>query len=90
MRQTIARRMSQSKREAPHYYLLVDIDMTDAMALRKQINAAVSDAEKVSVNDLIVRAVAIALERHPAFNVTVDGERYVRQPMENVCTRRWT
>ena len=85
MRQTIARRMSQSKREAPHYYLLVDIDMTDAMALRKQINASAGEDERVSVNDLIVRACALALARHPSFNVTVDGERFVRQAQENVC-----
>ncbi|MEX0749465.1 MAG: dihydrolipoamide acetyltransferase family protein [Dehalococcoidia bacterium] len=85
MRQTIARRMSQSKREAPHYYLLVDIDMTDAMALRKQINESTTEDERVSVNDLIVRACGIALQRHPAFNVTVDGEQYVRQPLQNVC-----
>jgi pyruvate dehydrogenase E2 component (dihydrolipoamide acetyltransferase) len=85
MRQAIARRMSQSKREAPHYYLLVDIDMTDAMTLRKQINASLSEEERVSVNDLIVRACALALDRHPAFNVTGDGEQFTRQPLENVC-----
>jgi pyruvate dehydrogenase E2 component (dihydrolipoamide acetyltransferase) len=85
MRQAIARRMSQSKREAPHYYLLVDIDMTDAMALRKQINASVGEEERVSVNDLIVRACALALQRHPSFNVTADGEAFTRQPMQNVC-----
>jgi pyruvate dehydrogenase E2 component (dihydrolipoamide acetyltransferase) len=59
--------------------------MTDAMALRKQINASVSEEERVSVNDLIVRACALALDRHPAFNVTGDGEQFTRQPLENVC-----
>jgi pyruvate dehydrogenase E2 component (dihydrolipoamide acetyltransferase) len=77
--------MSQSKREAPHYYLLVDIDMTDAMALRKQINESVTEAERVSVNDLLVRACALALQRHPQFNVTEAEEGFVRQPAQHVC-----
>jgi len=90
MRQAIARRMSQSKREAPHYYLLVDIDMTEAMALRKQINAAAGEEQRVSVNDLIVRACAMALQRHPEFNVTAgagtgDGESFAQQAQQNVC-----
>jgi len=85
MRQAIARRMSQSKRESPHYYLLVDVDMTEAMALRKQINDAVEEEERASVNDLIVRACAIALQQHPQFNVTADGERFEGQPAQHVC-----
>jgi pyruvate dehydrogenase E2 component (dihydrolipoamide acetyltransferase) len=85
MRTAIARRMSQSKREAPHYYLLVDIDMTDAMALRKQINAELDEASRASVNDLIVRACAVALQRHPAFNATIEGEHVTRRAAQNVC-----
>lgn len=68
MRQTIARRMSLSKQNEPHYYLTLDIDMTDAMAFRKQLNTAASETQRVSVNDLIVKACAIALQRHPKFN----------------------
>ncbi len=85
MRQTIARRMSQSKREAPHYYLLVDIDMTDAQAFRAQANAALSTDERISVNDLIVRACALALRAYPEFNVTADGDRMTRHDAQNVC-----
>jgi pyruvate dehydrogenase E2 component (dihydrolipoamide acetyltransferase) len=86
MRQTIARRMSQSKREAPHYYLLVDIDMTDALALRRQVNdAQVADEARVSINDLIVRACAIALQRHPQFNATYVNEEVLRHDQQNVC-----
>lgn len=85
MRQAIARRMAQSKREAPHYYLLVDIDMTDAMAAREQINSTLADGAHVSVNDLIVRACALALQSHPEFNATTAGESVVRSPQENVC-----
>jgi pyruvate dehydrogenase E2 component (dihydrolipoamide acetyltransferase) len=85
MRQAIARRMSQSKREAPHYYLLVDIDMTDAMAMRAQLNETVGEDARVSINDLVVRACAIALRRHPAFNATIDGDQVTQRAQQNVC-----
>jgi len=78
MRQTIARRMSRSKREAPHYYVTMDIDMTEAERLRRQVNEDPGFDVHVSVNDVIVKAVAMALARHPIFNSWfVDGE--VRQ-----------
>jgi pyruvate dehydrogenase E2 component (dihydrolipoamide acetyltransferase) len=86
MRQTIARRMSQSKREAPHYYLLVDVDMTDAAAFRAQANAALSEQERISVNDLIVKACALALRAHPEFNITIEGEQQTRHDdRQHVC-----
>jgi pyruvate dehydrogenase E2 component (dihydrolipoamide acetyltransferase) len=68
MRQAIARRMTQSKQMQPHYYLTLDIDMTEAMAFRKQLNESATEAQRVSVNDLIVKACATALQRHPKFN----------------------
>ena len=86
MRQAIARRMSQSKREAPHYYLLVEIDMTDALALRRQINDAQNtDEARVSINDLIVKACGIALQRHPQFNATIAGDEVTHHTDQNVC-----
>jgi pyruvate dehydrogenase E2 component (dihydrolipoamide acetyltransferase) len=85
MRQAIARRMSASKREAPHYYLLIDIDMTDALAFRSQLNDAVGDAAKVSINDLIVRASALALQRHPAFNATVENDQVTQRAEQHIC-----
>ena len=60
--------MAQSKQTQPHYYLTLDIDMTAAMAFREQLNAAAGEAQRVSVNDLIVKACALALQRHPKFN----------------------
>ncbi|MCH8949576.1 MAG: 2-oxo acid dehydrogenase subunit E2, partial [Chloroflexi bacterium] len=87
MRQTIARRMSQSKREAPHYYITVEIDMTDAERLRRQLNEAAEDYPRVSVNDLIVKACAGALARHPIFNTSLaEGDpapRSFRTPPHN-------
>jgi len=85
MRQAIARSMSQSKREAPHYYLLVDVDMTDAMAMRSQINETLGEDARVSVNDVLVRACALALQRHPALNATMAGDAITRHDAQNVC-----
>ena len=78
MRTAIARNMTESKQQQPHYYLTVDVDMTDAMAFRKSINQVATDEQRVSVNDLFVKACAIALGRHPKFNasLTDDGVQY--------------
>ncbi|MDZ4277983.1 MAG: dihydrolipoamide acetyltransferase family protein, partial [Dehalococcoidia bacterium] len=85
MRQTIARRMAQSKREAPHYYVTVDIDMTEAERLRHQINDAYHRQFHLTVNDFVVKASAIALARHPIFNSWfVDGEIRQHEAI-NVC-----
>lgn len=56
MRQTIARRMSQSKREMPHFYVTASIDMTKAMALREELNQLYEGDVRITVNDLIVKA----------------------------------
>jgi len=86
MRQAIARRMAQSKREAPHYYLLVDIDMGDALALRRQVNDAIEDDDdRVTINDLIVRACALALQRYRQFNATIEGDQVTVRGAQNVC-----
>lgn len=68
MRQTIARRMAAAKREIPHYYLTLSVDMTEAAALRRQVNASLEEAERISVNDMLIKACALALERFPRFN----------------------
>jgi len=74
MRQTIAKVVSDSKREAPHFYVTAEIDMTKAMAFRRDINETVPSESRVSVNDLIIKASAIALGRHPKFNASFQGE----------------
>ena len=68
MRQTIAKVTSDSKREAPHFYVASDIDMSKAMGLRRDVNDQVDADSRVSVNDLIVKASALAIARHPKFN----------------------
>lgn len=85
MRQTIARRMAQSKREAPHYYVTAEIDMTKAHELRSQLNAALGEEAHVTVNDLLVKAAAKALATYPIFNTWfVEGE-IRRHEFQNVC-----
>ena len=68
-RRQIARVTTRSKSEKPHFYVNVDVDMTDAMALRSRINDALAaDGVRVTVNDMIIAASAIALKRFPKFN----------------------
>ncbi|MCA9845308.1 MAG: 2-oxo acid dehydrogenase subunit E2, partial [Dehalococcoidia bacterium] len=74
IRQTIARRMSQSKQQAPHYYLTVDVLMDRAMQFRSELNSVLPDDDRVTVNDLIVKACAIALQRHPKFTARFTDE----------------
>jgi pyruvate dehydrogenase E2 component (dihydrolipoamide acetyltransferase) len=74
MRQAIARVTRDSKREAPHFYVTAEIDMTRAMGLRREINDAIPAESRVSVNDLIIKAAAIALGQYPKFNASFQGE----------------
>jgi pyruvate dehydrogenase E2 component (dihydrolipoamide acetyltransferase) len=66
MRKTIARRLAESKFTAPHFYLTLDIDMDNAIEARKSINS-MGDV-KVSFNDMVIKAVAMSLRKHPAVN----------------------
>lgn len=72
MRKTIAKRLGESKFNAPHYYLTIEVDMANAMASRKQINE-LPDV-KVSFNDMVIKASAMALRKHPKVNSQWTGE----------------
>lgn len=72
IRKTIAKRMSESKLTAPHFYVTVDIDMEPAMAFREQINNATD--LKLSFTDIIIKAAAAALMKHPQVNGTYLGD----------------
>ena len=84
MRQAIARVTSDSKQQAPHFYVAVDIDMTTAMALRRDINDELPSSSRVSVNDLIVKASALAIGKHPKFNSFFRGDHLQMNPSINV------
>ncbi|HFS68092.1 MAG TPA: pyruvate dehydrogenase complex dihydrolipoamide acetyltransferase [Flavobacteriia bacterium] len=66
MRKVIAKRLAESKFTAPHYYLNIEVDMDPAMAFRKQFNLLPDT--KISFNDIIVKATALALKKHPQVN----------------------
>jgi pyruvate dehydrogenase E2 component (dihydrolipoamide acetyltransferase) len=68
MRQVIASRLTESIGPIPTFYLTVEIEMDNALAVRKQINANLGDDEKISVNDIIVKAAAMALTKHSWVN----------------------
>ena len=74
MRQTIARVTADSKSTAPHFYVTAEVDMGKAMALRREVNDAAAAANRVSVNDLMVKACALALAKHPKFNAFYRGD----------------
>ena len=69
MLRAVARRMSESKANVPHFYLDAEIDMGRALELREELNQALADdGEKISINDLVVRAAALALVENPKFH----------------------
>jgi pyruvate dehydrogenase E2 component (dihydrolipoamide acetyltransferase) len=68
IRQTVARRMQESKQTIPHYYLGAEVDMTEAMSLRAGLNSALASRGRITVNDLVILATARTLARHPKFN----------------------
>ena len=73
MRKVIARRLSESKFAAPHFYLTVEINMDQAVQLRQRLNEVAP--VKISFNDLVIKAVAIALRQHPAINASWLGDK---------------
>ncbi len=72
MRKVIAKRLAESKFSAPHYYLAIEVDMDNAKASREQINSLPDT--KVSFNDMVVKACAMALKKHPQVNTSWNGD----------------
>lgn len=73
MRKTIAKRLSESKFTAPHFYLTMSIDMDNAIAARTRINEFAP--VKISFNDMVIKAVAVALKQHPVVNSSWQGDK---------------
>jgi len=82
MRKTIARRLSESKFSAPHFYLTLDIDMDQAIEARKSINAVAET--KISFNDFVIKAAAVALKQHPTINSSWAGDTIRRNHDVNI------
>ncbi|MBI1227831.1 MAG: pyruvate dehydrogenase complex dihydrolipoamide acetyltransferase [Bacteroidetes bacterium] len=74
MRKAIARRLSESKFTAPHFYLTMEINMDSAVALRPKLNELAAPV-KISFNDIVIKAAAVALRKHPAVNSSWLGDK---------------
>lgn len=81
----IARRLTESKQSIPHFYVSNEADMTDVLQMRQQLNANVGEGGvKVTVNDLIVKAAALALEKFPEVNSSFKDNQFIRHKSINV------
>lgn len=86
MRRTIARRLTQAFRDVPHFPLTVDVEIDRLLELRKSLNARLeSEGVKLSVNDLLIRACALALKRVPEANVSYAGDQLLRHRHAHVA-----
>ena len=86
IRRMIGQRMSESKRNIPHFYLSVEVEMTELIDLRKRLLGPIEKEKgvRVSLTDLLVKVVAQGLEKHPAVNSTLEGEGIRRYGEINV------
>jgi pyruvate dehydrogenase E2 component (dihydrolipoamide acetyltransferase) len=84
MRKVIARRLTESKQQVPHFQATMEIDMGPAMALRGSLNARGEGFAKIGPNDLIVKAVADALRAQPAMRVAFGGDQLLTTDRVNV------
>jgi pyruvate dehydrogenase E2 component (dihydrolipoamide acetyltransferase) len=84
LRAAIARRMTEAKQQTPHFYVTHEYDVEALLALRKQVNALLPEDEKLSVNDFIVKAAALALRQFPNLNASFQGEQVLRHGQVNV------
>ncbi|MDQ3554974.1 MAG: 2-oxo acid dehydrogenase subunit E2, partial [Chloroflexota bacterium] len=84
MRRAIARRMAESKQQAPHFYLSTEIGMDALLAAADQANEGRAREERVTLTAFLVRAVALTLADHPAFNATWNGEVIERVEAINI------
>jgi pyruvate dehydrogenase E2 component (dihydrolipoamide acetyltransferase) len=82
MRRTIARRLVEAKQTVPHFYLTSDVDLTRLLALREEANIAIST--KLSINDFVIKALALALQRVPAANAVWGEDALLRYKHSDV------
>lgn len=78
MRKTIARRLTESSQKIPHYFLSVDCELDQLLTQRKQLNAGLNPEDKISLNDFIIRAVALTMKKVPNSNVMWNEDTVLR------------
>jgi len=74
MRKTIAKRLTESKQSVPHFYLSISCELDNLLALRKDLNVRAGEDIKISVNDMLIKAAAVALKKVPAANASWDEQ----------------
>jgi pyruvate dehydrogenase E2 component (dihydrolipoamide acetyltransferase) len=79
LRQAIGRRMQDSNQHFPHFYLTYQYKTGELMKLRKELNQLLPDSDKLSVNDFILKAVALALRQYPNLNASLEDEKKIRR-----------
>lgn len=79
LRQAIGRRMQDSNQNFPHFYLSRTYQTAKLMQLRKELNQLLPDSDKLSVNDFIIKGVALALRQYPNLNASLEGEKSIRR-----------
>jgi len=84
MRKTIAHRMAQSKREIPHFYVTVEVDMEEAVKLKSSLEATELFEEDITYNDIIIKATALALGRYTRMNASYENDGIVIYPNVNI------
>jgi len=84
LRQAIGRRMIESKTSVPHFYVTHEYKLEALMDMRAQINGMLPEGEKLSVNDFIVKAVALTLREFPNLNAALDGDKVTRFGAVNI------
>lgn len=84
LRAIIGRRMLEAKQSVPHFYVTHEFDVEALLSLRKQVNELLPEEEKVSVNDFIVKGVALALRQFPGINASLAGNEIIRHGQVNV------
>ena len=84
LRAAIGRRMVESRNEIPHFYVTHEYDVASLLDIRKQVNAVLPEEEKVSVNDFVIKATALALRQYPSLNAVLKEEKIIRKGHVNI------
>ena len=85
MRKTIGKRLTDAKQTIPHFYLTIDCELDELLSFRTKLNAMPNAKTKLSVNDFVVKATALALMEEPDANVTFHGDYVRRYTQADVC-----
>ena len=84
MRQAIANSTIRSKRDAPHFYVTMEIDMGKSIDMRREMNNDLPKGVRISVNDLIIKACALAIVKFPNFNASYQDNQLIKSPNINI------